>query len=53
MIGRPLAKPPYDALSRRIFRMQPDQYTEPIETPVGYFIVGCGRVRRATTQPFE
>ncbi len=53
MIGKPLAKPPYDALSRRIFKMNPGQYTEPIETPVGYFIVACGRIRPATTQPFE
>lgn len=53
MIGKPLAKPPYDALSRRIFEMNTGQYTEPIETPVGYFIVGCGRVRPASTQPFE
>ena len=53
MIGKPLKKPPYDQLSRRIFQMQQGQYTEPIETDVGYFIVGCGRIRPARTVPFE
>lgn len=53
MIGKPLKKPPYDRLSRRIFEMHEGQYTEPIETPVGYFIVGCGKIRPARSVPFE
>ncbi len=51
-IGLPLKKPPYDELSARIFRMRSGEYTQPIKTDVGWFIVGCGRIEPAVRKSF-
>lgn len=50
-IGQPL-QPPYDELSRRIFEFEEGQYSAPIETDLGWYIVGCGRIEPATKRPF-
>jgi hypothetical protein len=51
MIGRPL-QPPYDAVSKLIFEYQEGQVGEPIETPTGWYVVGCGRVQPASQRSF-
>ena len=50
-IGQPL-QPPYDELSRRLFDFKEGQYSEPIETATGWYIVQCGRIEPATKTPF-
>jgi len=50
-IGQPL-QPPYDELSRRVFELGEGQYSEPIETERGWYIVGCGRIVPATKRSF-
>lgn len=50
-IGQPL-KPPYDELSARIFEMQENTHTQPIQTDTGWFIVGCGKINHATAGTF-
>lgn len=51
MIGRPL-QPPYDVTSRRIFEFEEGQYSEPIETETGWYIVKCGRIQAAHEESF-
>lgn len=51
MIAVPL-KAPYDKLSEMIFRMEPGQVSEPVETPAGWYLVKCGAVQPATTRTF-
>jgi hypothetical protein len=50
-IGQPL-QPPYDELSRRVFTFEEGQYSEPIETERGWYIIQCGKVNPATKRPF-
>lgn len=50
-IGRPL-QAPFDALSQRIFGYEPGQYSEPVELPNGWYIVGCGEVRPGVQRSF-
>jgi hypothetical protein len=50
-IGQPL-QPPYDELSRKIFEFEEGQYSEPIQTATGWYIVQCGRINPATKTPF-
>lgn len=52
LIEKPL-RPPYDAISQRIFEFQPGQVSDPIETELGWYIVGCGDVVPAHQTPFE
>ncbi len=51
-IGAPL-QAPYDELSKRIFSYRAGQFSEPIETPAGWYIVGCGKVQHAETKSFR
>ncbi len=51
VIGEPL-RPPYDQATRRLFEMQANQYTEPIETDAGWVIVRCGQYTPAVTPTF-
>jgi len=51
-IGQPL-QPPYDELSRRIFTFDQGQYSAPIETATGWYIVQCGTINAATQTPFS
>lgn len=53
MIGKPLAKPPYDTISTHAFDLPENGYTEPIETDTGWFIVGCGSIQHASETPFS
>ncbi|MFQ5806927.1 MAG: peptidyl-prolyl cis-trans isomerase [Phycisphaerae bacterium] len=50
-IGQPL-QPPYDEPSRKIFELEEGQYSEPIETATGWYIVQCGEIDPATKTPF-
>ena len=50
-IGQPL-RPPLDVVSRRIFEMKAGEYTDPIETPDGWYIAQCGAVSEASVRPF-
>jgi len=52
LIAQPL-QPPYDEVSRRIFSMQPGAVSEPIETPDGWYIVGCGGIEAGSVRSFE
>ncbi len=51
-IGAPL-QAPYDELSQRIFSYREKQFSEPVETPTGWYIVGCGKVQHAVTKSFR
>jgi len=50
-ISQPL-QPPYDEPSRHIFDFVAGQYSEPVETPTGICIVGCGRIEPGSRTPF-
>jgi hypothetical protein len=43
-LGKPLAAPPYDRLSRLAFEYTEGQVSEPIEATTGWYIVRCGRI---------
>lgn len=51
MIGRPLQSP-YDQLSRLIFEYEQGQYSEPVETESGWYIVKCGRIEPGSQRAF-
>ena len=50
-IGQPL-QPPYREASEQVFKLEPGQNGEPIETETGWYIAGCGDVVEATETPF-
>jgi hypothetical protein len=50
-LGQPL-QPPYDEPSRKIFEFTEGQYSEPVETAIGWCIVQCGKIDPATKTPF-
>jgi len=50
-IGRPL-QPPYNQVSRRVFELAAGEYSEPIETDTGWYIVRCGLITPARPVPF-
>jgi len=51
-ISRPL-QPPYDRVSRRVFELNEGEFSEPIETERGWYIVRCGKVTAARQTPFS
>jgi hypothetical protein len=50
-ITRPL-QPPYDGLSKLIFEYQEGQFSEPLETERGWYIVRCSKVTPARNPAF-
>jgi peptidyl-prolyl cis-trans isomerase C len=50
-IGQPL-EPPFEEATKLIFQYQSGQYSEPVETPVGWLIVRCGAITPAVTPTF-
>lgn len=53
LIGRPLQRPPLDEVTARIFEFSEGQYSEPLETGVGWYIVQCGRIQVGARRSFE
>lgn len=52
MISSPL-RGRYEEPSKRAFKMAPNQVSEVLEAPTGYFIVKTGRVEPTRVRPFE
>lgn len=52
MIGKPL-QAPYDIVSAPLFQLEEGQFTAPIETANGWYIVRCGTITPARQVPFE
>ena len=50
-IGRPL-QPPYDQVSALIFEFSEGQYSDPVETDSGWYVVKCGRITPARRVSF-
>jgi parvulin-like peptidyl-prolyl isomerase len=50
-IGRPL-QPPHDQTSKVVFQLAEGQYSEPMETEAGWYIVKCGRIKPAEEPSF-
>jgi hypothetical protein len=51
-IGKPL-QAPYDIATAPLFQLEEDQFTAPIETATGWYIVKCGVIHPARQVPFE
>ena len=50
-IGRPL-QAPYETVSKLIFEYEQGKHSEPLETPIGWYIVGCGKIKQARKASF-
>ncbi|MFO0838970.1 MAG: peptidylprolyl isomerase [Phycisphaerae bacterium] len=50
-VGKPL-QAPYETASKQVFAFSSGQFTEPLETPTGWIIAGCGKIAPAVHKTF-